>query len=108
MILKIKLFTWKLIRDKILTKGYLRNIGMDINGDSPFSQNHLEDIDIFFSDVALSRRFEIHSLNIVLSLLEVILVSLTWLSVLGSTKMYITKYFIDLWKKSLLLRDLYG
>lgn len=38
LIRKIKLFAWKLIRDKIHTRGNLRKIGMDINTDCPYCQ----------------------------------------------------------------------
>lgn len=48
MIPKTRLFAWKLVRKEILTRGNLGKIGIDINGDCPLYQNHLEDIDHLF------------------------------------------------------------
>lgn len=45
MIPKIKLFVREITRDKILTRGNLRRIGININGDYPFCENQLKDID---------------------------------------------------------------
>lgn len=45
---KIKIFAWKLVRGKILTRSYLNNIGIDIDSSCPFCHIHTEDIDHLF------------------------------------------------------------
>lgn len=53
LILKLKFFAWKLIKDRIPTRKNLKNIGMNINEDCPFYDGDVQDINIFSFNVLL-------------------------------------------------------
>lgn len=56
MLPKIKLFAWKLIRAKIPTIGYLKDIGLDIDTECPFCNDDNEDIDHLFKNCRLTQQ----------------------------------------------------
>lgn len=108
LIPKVKLFAWELIRGKITIRGYLRNVGIDVDGDCPFCHNHLEEIDHFFRGCSFGQRICNTIAEYCLSLLEVTFVSFTGSITFGNMIKSITKSLGKLWKKSLLLLSLFG